>query len=74
MPKLRISDLPIQQLNSETVDNCLYVDKMNSHRMSAVPMRAVFNWIKEQAIESGLDVIIEDDRIRFLKPTDGGTR
>ena len=74
MALLRISQLPIQELNSETLDNCFYVDKMNSNQMNKVPMRSVFDWIKEQAIESGLDVVIEEDRIRFLISFDGESR
>lgn len=48
------------------IDNCFFVQDANTAQMAVVPLRQVFEWIKEKAIETGLKVELVDDKILLL--------
>lgn len=63
----KITDLRQINFTSEIIDNCFYVDKINTKDMAYVPMSKVFEWIKDQAIENGLTVELKCEQIIFIK-------
>lgn len=62
----KISELPEAIFNGQTIDNCFYVEKMNTPEMKVVPMRKVFAFIEDQALKSeSFEIEIKEDRIIF---------
>lgn len=64
---LKISDLPVGELTSDTIDNCLFVENLNTNEMKSVSMKKVFEWIRKTAIEQGLTVkLTAEGKILFI--------
>jgi hypothetical protein len=64
----KITDLPQTTFNADIIDNCFFVDKINTRQMSAVKLKSVFDEIIKRASESGLTVELQSDKIVFIHP------
>ncbi len=63
----RISELKEQVFTGGDIDNCLIVEGSNSlDTLRNVPLRQVFEWVKEQAEKDGLKVELTEDKIYFI--------
>ena len=63
---VNISDLPESEFTDDKIDNCIYVDFSSNPETKNVRMQVVFNWIKKQAIDGGLTVKMEGEKIMFI--------
>ena len=62
----KISDLIRADFKGEMVDNCFFVADMNKPEMRNVPLKGIFEWIKEESNKNGLTVKLLDDNIIFI--------
>ncbi len=63
----KISELEQKTFESDMIDNCFFVDKINTNEMSAIPLKSIFDEIIKRAKEQGLIVELKSDRIVFIK-------
>lgn len=64
---MKISELPKKVFTGEFINNCFFVDEINTTNMSSVPLRSIFDFIKSEALKDGLTVELKSDRIIFIK-------
>ena len=62
----KISDLPQKKFSEEMIDNCFFVDKINTSQMSAIPLKSIFDEIIIRAKKEGLKVELMSDKIVIL--------
>ena len=62
----KISELPKTQFSGEMIDNCFFVDKINTSQMSAIPLKSIFDEIIIRAKKDGLNVELMSDKIVIL--------
>jgi len=64
----KISELPEHKFIGEDINNCFYVDNMNTPKMSVVKLSSIFEEIKKRALEDeGLTVEFKGNNIIFIK-------
>jgi hypothetical protein len=62
----RIWELPQKDFDSEIINNCFFVDEINTPNMSAVPLKSVFDEIIKRAKQQGLVVQMQSDSIAII--------
>ena len=62
----KISELPQRTFESDMIDNCFFVDKINTPHMAAVALKSVFDEIVKRAKNEGLTVELKSDKIVFI--------
>ena len=70
MGRKKISELPQKTFESDMIDNCFFVDKINTPFMSAVPLKSVFEEIIKKAKENGLTIELQSERIVIIRNYD----
>ena len=62
----KIGEFPVAELNSDTIDNCFFVENMNTSRVKMVPVSAIIDRLLERAGEKGLKIELLDGKIIFI--------
>jgi hypothetical protein len=69
MTGTKITDLERRDFNREDIDHLWYVD--NPYKVSySVPLKKVFDWIKEKAETEGLTIELKGEQIIFITGKD----
>lgn len=63
MTTIKINELPEQTFTSQIIDNCFYVENMNTPLMKRVKLQNVIDCIIEKAKKEGLKIKFLDDVI-----------
>ena len=62
----KIGEFPVSELNSETIDNCFFVENMNTSQVKKVPVSKIIDRLLERAEEKGLKIELLDGKVMFI--------
>lgn len=65
MAHYKIADLPQAKLSSDIIDNCLFVENLNTNKMRGVPISQIFDEIIERAKKADLEVTLTENGIKL---------
>ena len=64
---MKIQDMCKIKYNFEIINNCFFVDKINSNEMKAIPLESIFDEIIKRANEEDLIIEFKNENIVVLK-------